>query len=380
MRTKRTTQLLVACFLAVEDTIAFIQAGRSSSQHHHHQSSPNIIICKSSSKHVHFYDRTTVLFSSSSSSTKDDSPLDTVKTSDTELVAASETKTNTSNNLLKRWERRLNTFEDAFSIHKLSAIVYTITSFTLMGTAATRWLIGGQEMFATIPGYIEPIMWSFCISNLFMCAASIRMAILYRNKNVASRNAFIGVAGSSLFSGYFLIWASPFAPEQMITPLASQIGFGILCGWNLILILDTMIRAGNIIDDRRDNTSDEENGSYWVEYLRYIASAAWPLPVILSTGYIDAVLYDHAFLVNVFNQVWDTERFGLQSSVFYNNVGGSMAASYAAFFITLRDKMLISKKVEWIGILAFSIPILIWTVDVSARIFPYVLGTVELIQ
>ena len=375
MRTKRTTQLLVACSLAVEDASAFlIQASRSISKHN--------IICKSpSSQHnIQFYDRTTVLFSSSSS-TEDDSPLATAKEGDTiELMAATKAKRNTSNNVLKRWERRLNTFEDAFSIHKLSALVYTITSFTLMGTAATRWLIGGQEMFATIPDYVEPIMWSFCISNLFMCAASIRMAILYRNNNVASRNAFIGVAGSSLFSGYFLIWASPFAPEQMITPLASKIGFGILCGWNLILILDTMIRAGNIIDDRRDNTSEEENGSYWVEYLRYIASAAWPLPVILSTGYIDAVLYDHTFLINVFDHVWNSEQFGLQSSVFYNNVGGSMAASYAAFFITLRDKMLISKKVEWIGILAFSIPILIWTGDVSARIFPYVLGTVELVQ
>lgn len=57
-----------------------------------------------------------------------------------------------------------------------------------------------------------------------------------------------------------------------------------------------------------------------------------------------------------------------------------MAASYAAFFITLRDKMLISKRAEWIGILAFSIPILIWTVDVSARIFPYVLGILQIDQ
>ena len=57
-----------------------------------------------------------------------------------------------------------------------------------------------------------------------------------------------------------------------------------------------------------------------------------------------------------------------------------MAASYAAFFITLRDKMLISKRAEWIGIVAFSFPILIWTIDVSARIFPYVLGIVQLDQ
>ncbi len=32
------------------------------------------------------------------------------------------------------------------------------------------------------------------------------------------------------------------------------------------------------------------------------------------------------------------------------HLGGSMAASYAAYFITLRDKMLISKRTEWIGI------------------------------
>ncbi|KAL7499839.1 hypothetical protein ACHAWT_010265 [Skeletonema menzelii] len=282
--------------------------------------------------------------------------------------------------VLSRWERRLNTFEDAFSIHKLSAVVYTISSFTLVGTAAYRWLIGRQELFATVPDYLEPVMWAFCISNFFMCAASIRMALLYRSNNVASRNAFIGVAGSSLFSAYFLVWASPFAPEQMIAPLASQIGFGILCAWNIILILDTMIRASDIIDDRRDTRSQEENASYGLEYIRYIFSAAWPLPVIVSTGYINAVLYDHGWLISVFDQVLQKGDFGLQASVFYNNVGGSMAASYAAFFITLRDKMLISKKAEWIGILVFSLPILIWTGDVSARIFPYVLGILQVDQ
>jgi hypothetical protein len=319
--------------------------------------------------------------------------------------------------MLKRWMRRLNTLEDSFSIHKLSAVLYTISSFTLMGTAATRWIIGRQELFATVPDYLEPVMWAFCISNFFMCAASIRMAWLYRSNNVASRNAFVGVAGSSLFSAYFLVWAGPFAPEQMTAPLASQIGFGILCAWNIILILDTMIRASEIIDDRRDNRSQEENASYGLEYLRYIASAAWPLPVVVSTGYINAVLYDHGWLISVFDQVLQKDDFGLQASVFYNNVGkfittshlrkfsisvcflqkshwhdidyciivfehlgGSMAASYAAFFITLRDKMLISKRIEWIGISAFSVPILIWTVDISSRIVPYVLGLLQLDQ
>ena len=58
-----------------------------------------------------------------------------------------------------------------------------------------------------------------------------------------------------------------------------------------------------------------------MEYFRYIFSAAWPLPVIVSTGYINAVLYDHGWLVSVFDQVLQKEDFGLGASVFYNNVG-----------------------------------------------------------
>ena len=224
---------------------------------------------------------------------------------------------------LKRWERRLNTIEDTFSIHKISAVVYTLSSFTLMGTAVYRWIMGRQELFATIPEYLQPVMWAFCISNFFMCAASIRMALLYRADNIASRNAFIGVAGSSLFSTYFLAWASPFAPDQMIEPGASQIGFGILCAWNIVLIADTLVRATELIDDRSSRAVSEEkdNASYAIEYFRYIFSAAWPLPVIVSTGYINAVLYNHEWLINVFDQVLHKDGFGLQASVFYNNVG-----------------------------------------------------------
>mmetsp|Transcript_25444 Transcript_25444/g.40022 ORF Transcript_25444/g.40022 Transcript_25444/m.40022 type:complete len:403 (+) Transcript_25444:175-1383(+) len=278
------------------------------------------------------------------------------------------------------WEKRLVTSEDKFSVHKVSAVVYTLSSFTLMGTAAARWLVGRQELFATVPDYLEPVMWAFCISNFFMCAASIRMAWIFRRNNVASRNAFVGVAGSSLFSAYFLVWASPFAPELMITPLASRIGFGILCGWNIILIGDTMIRSKDIIDDRRDDRAQDENAPFALEYLRYIASAAWPLPVIASTGYISSVLHDHEYMISVFDQVLKTDGLGMQASVFYNNVGGSMAAAYGAFFITLRDKKLISKQEEWMGIAAFSVPVLIWTADVSARFIPYVLGIASLDQ
>ena len=273
------------------------------------------------------------------------------------------------------WTKRLMTSEDAFSIHKLSAIVYTITSFTMMGTGVTRWIAGRQELFATLPDFIEPCMYLFCISNLIMCIASIRMAWIHRRNDLASRNAFVGTAGSSIFSGYFLLWASPFPPEYFTATIASAIGFGTLTLWNMVFVTDTVIRANEIIQGRREKTNkssdNNENASYTLEYLRYVASGAWGLPVVVLTAYISAVAHDHDWLMQVFQHQLDIYGHGIQASVFYNNVLASMAAAYGSLCVTLRDKKLISKRAEYVGILAFSIPALIWTIDVTARIVPY---------
>ena len=78
------------------------------------------------------------------------------------------------------WQKRLITTEDPFSVHKLSAAAYTVTSFAILGTGISRWMIGRQELFAVLPGFLEPLTIVFCIANLSMCTASIRMAYLHR--------------------------------------------------------------------------------------------------------------------------------------------------------------------------------------------------------
>lgn len=295
-------------------------------------------------------------------------------------TTAAVTTSPTKKDWFSLWKRRLITQEDLFSVHKLSAVVYTVTSFGIMGTAAGRWLMGRQDLFGTFPDYLEPIMYAFLVSNFIMCTASIRMAFLHRRDDLASRNAFLGTAGSSIFSGYFLLWASPYAPEILTTPVASQIGFGTLVLWNIVSILDTMIRAADLIEGRREivkkngttvMTGGNENASFAVEYLRYILPIAWGLPVVAATGYIDTIAHDHAWLMALFDHVRDKDGHGLQASVFYNNVLASMAAAYGSLFVTLRDKLLISKRIEWVGITLFSVPALIWTIDVSLRILPY---------
>ena len=54
--------------------------------------------------------------------------------------------------------------------------------------------------------------------------------------------------------------------------------------------------------------------------------------------------------------------------------GGGTDSRGGQIFVTLRDKKLISKRMEWIGIVLFSLPALIWTIDVTARILPYWTG------
>lgn len=287
-------------------------------------------------------------------------------------LSSKDITTNNGQDWFSLWKKRLITSEDAFSVHKLAAIVYTITSFTMVGTAAGRWLFGRQELFAVLPAYLEPMTYLFCLANLVMCTASIRMAWIHRRNDLASRNAFVGTAGSSILSGYFLLWASPFAPESMTTASASQLGFGLLVLWNLLFVTDTMIRAADIIEGRRDKKSEEENASFALEYIRYIATGAWGLPVVAATGYINCVAHDHSWLMSVFDDAYNAYGHGLQASVFYNNVLASMAAAYGSLAVTLRDKKLISKRTEWAGIVVFSVPALVWTIDVSARILPYV--------
>ena len=109
---------------------------------------------------------------------------------------------------LECWKRRLITHEDPFSLHKLSAVGYTVSSAIMLGSAAVRYAIS-PDLFAVIPPETEAIMNIFTVSNIIMCTASVRMAFSHRQGDLTARNAFLGTAVSSLFSGFFMVWISP---------------------------------------------------------------------------------------------------------------------------------------------------------------------------
>ncbi|KAL7542716.1 hypothetical protein ACHAWF_007234 [Thalassiosira exigua] len=264
-------------------------------------------------------------------------------------------------NSLETWRRRLVTLEDPLSIHKLASVGYTVTSAVLLGAAAVQ---ASKGDFATIPPSLEPVVDAFTVSNVVMCAASVRMALLYRRGDIASRNAFLGTAVSSLFSGFFMVWIGPFAAGDVFYDVGiSRISFAVLVGLNAVFIADTLLKQDELIEGRRDRKAEDFEGRAILDKLGYIFPVAFGMPLIAMTGYLASVAHDRTWFLEQCRFVDEalTGAPGMRSHIFYQQLSTSLGASYASLFVTLRDKKLISKNQELAGIALFAFPAFVWS-------------------
>jgi hypothetical protein len=300
----------------------------------------------------------TVLLSSSSSLS---SEIQTVTPSTT--VASITTSSTTDKVNLGVWRRRLITNEDPLSLHKLAALGYTLSSAILLSNAAIR-LSTSPELFSIIPSQFEIIMNIFTLSNVIMCGASVRMAFIHRQGDLTARNAFLGTAVSSLFSGFYMVWISPFVEGDLFNSLwISRSCFAILVGLNGYFILDTILQTDEIVEGRRDRKAQDYKYRKVIDTLGYVFPVAWGAPLILATGYISCILHDRSWFLDQCAFIDEQMSFpGMQSHIFYQQLSTSLAASYASLFVTLRDKKLITKVQELTGITVFALPALIWSI------------------
>ncbi len=273
------------------------------------------------------------------------------------------TVTATATNTFDLWKRRLITNEDPLSIHKLAAIGYTLSSAILLSNAAIR-LSTSPELFSIIPSQFEIVMNVFILSNLIMCGASVRMAFIHRQGDLTARNAFLGTAVSSLFSGFYMVWISPFVEGDVFNSLwISRSCFAILVGLNGYFILDTILQTDEIVEGRRDRKAQDYKFRKVIDTLGYVFPVAWGAPLILATGFISCILHDRSWFLDQCAFIDEQMTFpGMQSHIFYQQLSTSLAASYASLFVTLRDKKLITKVQELTGITVFAMPALIWSI------------------
>jgi hypothetical protein len=309
----------------------------------------------------------------------------TTTTTSTVVDDCVDTKTNENgiDSTISMWKRRLITTEDPLSIHKWAAIVYTVSSVVILGTGATRWIRtavtmpeDGSSMLlapssSTLPDSLAPWAVAFSVANVIMCVASVRMSFIHRQGDLTARNAFLGTAVSSLFSGFFFLWVSPFAPAVFTNNnTVSQGCFALLLLLNTVFILDTLVKIPEVVEGRRDRkvepTPVVDHPLLFVrDALGYVLPIAWGLPVIGATGYQASFVHDRQWFLDYCQSIQVSTGFPFLASTAYLQVLASLAASYGALFVTLRDKKLINKQQELVGITLFSVPAMIWTIWVT---------------
>ena len=201
------------------------------------------------------------------------------------------------------------------------------------------------------------------------------MAFLHRQGDITARNAFLGTAVSSLFSGFFMVWISPFPIGDLFNHLwLSRTCFAILVALNGIFIFDTIANTEEIVEGRRDRKAEDYQGRTIVDALGYVFPVAWGLPLIVVTGYIASVMHDRTWFLEQCQFIDQrTGAPGMQSHIFYQQLSTSLAACYASLFVTLRDKRLINKTQELVGITVFAVPALVWTVYTTVLFISYLL-------
>jgi len=272
---------------------------------------------------------------------------------------------------LSLWKRRLITSEDPFSIHKISSIVFTVSGTAILATAAVRFAMG-PEVFAEIPSQLFLPTYAFTFSNIIMCLISIRMSFVHRRYDLTARNAFLGTAASSLFSGFYYLWTNPLGPDIFNNQLVTQACFATLVFLNVVLITDTCVRVSDVVEGRRDRKAQDYDGNFLVDALAYVFPVAWGLPFVLATGWVDAVLYNRDWFFEQCQYIdQQTGAPGMQANLCYLQVLASFGPAMGALFVTLRDKKLISKQQEVTGITIFSVPALVWTIWVTSAFFSY---------
>lgn len=278
-----------------------------------------------------------------------------------------------NDNVLDLWTRRLITNEDPLGVHKWASVVYSLASFVILATGGISLVQNAFQKhpeLTTLPDSLAAWSMAFSVSNIIMCVASVRMSFIHRKGDLTARNAFLGTAVSSLFSGFFYLWLCPFAPAAYDVEIISQGCFGMLLLLNAYFIMDTMVKIPEVVEGRRDRKvettpSDQDPALFARDALGYVLPIAWGLPVIGATAYQTSFAHDRLWFLEYCQNIEVSTGFPFLASISYLQVLASLAASYGALFVTLRDKKLISKQQEVAGITAFSVPAMLWTIWVT---------------
>lgn len=238
---------------------------------------------------------------------------------------------------------RLSTVQDRKWLHKLPSIIHLSSSFTLLSFGLLHYLLTG--LLELPPDqFFNPVYMSWVVSTLIQAFTGSYLAIRYRRNEKVVRNVFVSVGTSSAFNVWMSFYSSQLIPDLLSTPTASLIMTLFLSSVNVFLSLDAFRSAIPILKSRATTTALDFGllkKHFWSDFLVYVFPILWGLPLFLVVGPATCIYRGHDWVIHLNQQIP-----GLFPARVYVNMLSSIAATVAAFAVTLRDRKMISKSME----------------------------------
>lgn len=255
--------------------------------------------------------------------------------------------------LKSQWQRaaiRLNTMEDPLKLHKISAVVWTLSGLYILGT-------GMLNACSEIPPSLLVPSWLFVLAGLVQSISSISMAIEYRKNDPIVQRGFFNSAVTVTSAAYYALYVSPFAPS-ILNEFVVGNGIAILLSLpSVIFGLDEVCNLSHKIDHRAiRNKEKSKNLGKLADLLSYGIVALFGFLGSLAAVIFAAIpTHDRLWFINHAEESpWLSDHFVTDN--YYLTVGTGMAAGIGALAITLRDKKLINREQEQVLVSVFTIP------------------------
>ena len=243
---------------------------------------------------------------------------------------------------VQRWQRRLDTHEDPFNIHKWAGLGWLLSSTAIVGS-------GLYYGFQEVPAILEPITYLFLLSTLAQCISSIPMAIQYRTNEPAIQRAFISAALSASSTALTGFWLGPYGDHNYFgahLPSLPDIGLMLVAlsilgdsAYNFKLCGDLKQIATKIfeMDPIKDATaiSDEV-----IESIKRL-----PIGLPMNVAMLQQ-LWVHASNARVEFLDILVSRGSSSDLVFYASIITSIAISFGSLTATLQHRKLVSDSVN----------------------------------
>lgn len=289
-------------------------------------------------------------------------------------TTASDTTMNTQRRpvsaTLKQWKHRLVTKEDPFHSHKITGMLFVLSSLGLTWYAVQDWIQNGWTVPLSVHGTpFVGLLVTLIVSTIAQSFSSIHLACHHRQGQPAVRNTFLCNAAVAVLGSVSALWASTWYPDAW-NGLPSKAFYFILDGIGLIGMADNLFRLKELIGSRQTKSADRYDvdgmncWQYWKDTFVYMMPILIGAPFFLGIGWQFGIQHDRTFYLQLLVQ--DGTFPHLQSGAVYSMIMVAMGASYSSLVVTLRDKKLISKTAEGLSLTGILVA-LVWSLYQALR-------------